>query len=474
MAGRIETIIRGVAEKGAMAVAEFNRGRMADSENPYLEGENSPLPAELHFTDLEVVGRIPPELDGTYARNGPNPLKPEHGASYHWFLGDAMVHGVRLQGGKAHWYRNRWVRSTRVSEALGEPLAPGPRSGRSDTANTNVFSVGGRRFAIVEAGAYPVELGPELETVAHNPFDGTLKGPFSAHPHRDPETGLHHAICYEGGPDGAISHVVLGPDAKVHREEPIPLKEGPSIHDCAITERNILVFDLPVVFSMERAMKGHRFPYGWNPAHGSRVGVLGLDAPGDSIRWTAVAPCYVFHPANAHEEADGRITADVVAHDSMFADSTMGPDSAAVRLERWTIDPAAGTVDRRVVDEAPQEFPRIDERLTGRKHRYVWTAATFTEQKLMEMSGHLYRHDMETGAREARDFGPGWSVGEFVHVPYGPGELDGWLMGLVNHHVANESALVILDANDFLGAEVGRVRIPTRIPPGFHGNWLPA
>lgn len=474
MASRIETLIRGAVMKGAMAVADFNRGRMEDADNPYLGGVHTPLPAELHFTDLEVTGRLPYELNGTYARNGPNPLKPEHGASYHWFLGDAMVHGVRLEGGKALWYRNRWVRSTKVSEGLGEPPAPGPRHPRADTANTNIFEVGGRTFAIVEAGAHPVELGAELETIAHNPFDGTLSGPFTAHPHRDPETALHHAICYEAGPDGAVFHVVLGPDAKVLREERIGVADGPSIHDCAITRNNILVFDLPVTFSVERAIKGYRFPYGWNPAHGARVGVLGLNAPGDSVRWANVEPCYVFHPCNAYEAGDGTIIVDVVAHGSMFAESAMGPDSPDMRFERWTVNADAGTVDRKVIDPTAQEFPRLDERLTGRPYRYAWTAQADVGLNLVDSASSLIRHDLELGTRDVRDFGPGWTVGEFVHVPYGPGELDGWLMGLVSHHEANESALVILDAQDFLGAEVARVHIPTRIPPGFHGNWLPA
>ena len=40
-----------------------------------------------------------------------------------------------------------------------------------------------------EAGGKPVELGYELNTIAHNPFDDTLHGTFSAHPHRDECTG---------------------------------------------------------------------------------------------------------------------------------------------------------------------------------------------------------------------------------------------------------------------------------------------
>jgi len=36
-----------------------------------------------------------------------------------------MVHGVRLSNGRAQWYRNRWVRSAAVIDALGEDVAGG-------------------------------------------------------------------------------------------------------------------------------------------------------------------------------------------------------------------------------------------------------------------------------------------------------------------------------------------------------------
>ena len=38
----------------------------------------------------------------------------------------------------------------------------------------------------------------------------------------------------------------------------------------------------------------------------------------------------------------------------------------------------------------------------------------------------------------------------------------------------NSSDLVILDAADFGGEPVARIRLPRRVPYGFHGNWIPA
>ena len=55
-----------------------------------------------------------------YLRNGPNPAVAPDPQNYHWFMGDGMVHGIRLRGGKAEWDRNRWVRSERLALQWGE------------------------------------------------------------------------------------------------------------------------------------------------------------------------------------------------------------------------------------------------------------------------------------------------------------------------------------------------------------------
>ena len=105
-------------------------------------------------------------------------------------------------------------------------------------------------------------------------------GSFTAHPHLDPLTGEHHAICYEATVPDEVRHVVIAPDGKVTREVAIPVKHGPSIHDCAITARYALILDLPVTFSMKALIGGHSFPYRWNPEHQARVGLLPRDGGG--------------------------------------------------------------------------------------------------------------------------------------------------------------------------------------------------
>ena len=85
-------------------------------KHPFLTGIHEPVKHELSLTDLRVEGEIPASLSGCYARIGPNPFKPDP-RGHHWFLGDGMVHGIRLNAGRAEWYHNRYVRSLALEAA---------------------------------------------------------------------------------------------------------------------------------------------------------------------------------------------------------------------------------------------------------------------------------------------------------------------------------------------------------------------
>ncbi len=75
---------------------------MEETKPFHLEGNFAPVADEVSAENLEVEGAIPPGLRGLYLRNGANPVT---GYSEHWFLGQGMLHGVRLEEGKAAWYR---------------------------------------------------------------------------------------------------------------------------------------------------------------------------------------------------------------------------------------------------------------------------------------------------------------------------------------------------------------------------------
>jgi carotenoid cleavage dioxygenase-like enzyme len=474
MPNPVQSAVRAAIEGVVEFIAAYNRKRLPKTNSPYVVGINAPMRSELTLQDLALTGSIPAGLNGRYLKIGANPVSP-NAAGQHWFLGDGMVHGIAIRDGKALWYRNRWIRSRPAAAALGTEAAAGPRRGRSDTVNTNVVDIGDRAFAVVEAGSFPVELSENLEQQCYSPLDGTLNGAFTGHPHRDPRTGEHHAIAYDGNVLDAVRHVVVSANGKVIRDVPIAVKHGPCIHDSAFTARFAIVLDLPVTFSMRAVLGGHVFPYRWNPAHRARVGLLPRQGDGAAIIWCDVEACFVFHVANAFDCEDGQVVLDVIAYPTMFASGGSSVDALG-RLERWTVNPSTHRVSRRVIDITPQEMPRIDERRFGQSYRYVYTVSAPPDgDPQLAGATRLYKHDIETGTRRVHEFGEDHRPGEFVFVPAGAAaeEDEGWLIGLVVNTADDTTDFTILDARAFEAPPLAAIRLPHRIPPGFHGNWFP-
>jgi carotenoid cleavage dioxygenase len=157
----------------------------------HLAGHLAPVPDEISATDLPVEGAIPPELTGRYLRNGPNPLPGE--TSAHWFTGHGMLHGVRLRGGRAEWYRNRWVRTKALD---GQPMITDRGIDLTvGVANTHVVAHAGRIMALVES-SLPHLVTPDLDTLGTCDFDGRLTTAMTAHPKTDPVTGELHFFGY--------------------------------------------------------------------------------------------------------------------------------------------------------------------------------------------------------------------------------------------------------------------------------------
>ena len=440
--------------------------------NRYLVGNYAPVEQEVTAFDLPVVGELPAELAGRYLRNGPNPLDVVDPATHHWFTGDGMVHGVRLRDGRAEWYRNRYVGSTRVSQHRGQPDIPGPNWNDSPGGpNTNVGGFAGTTWAMVEAGGCPVELTYELETVGRNDFFGTLPGAFTAHPKVDPSTGEMHAMVYAPAQwMDHVQYVVVAPDGKVRRALDVPLGMT-MLHDMSLTERYALVYDQPCTVDLDLAFAG-RFPFRWNPDYGNRVGLLPREGAAEDITWIEVPLGYSFHPLNAYDTADGRVVVDLCVYDRMFDTELIGPfGDGLARLERWELDPVSRRATTTVIDDRPNEFPRHRGSLTARPYRYGYCASPSADPAA---GWPTLKHDLQAGTTEVFDHGPGRAAGEpvFVSRPDATAEDDGWLMTFVHDLGAGTAELVVLDAADLARGYVAQVALPQRVPFGFHGNWV--
>ena len=439
----------------------------------YLSGNYGPVSEEVTAFDLPVVGELPVELSGRYLRNGPNPIEPVDPATHHWFMGDGMVHGIRLREGAAEWYRNRYVGSTHVSAVRGTADIAGPNwNDSAHGPNTNVGGFAGRTWAMVEAGGCPVELTYELETVGRNDFDGTLPGAFTAHPKVDPDTGEMHAMVYAWGQWlDHVQYVVVAPDGKVSRTVDIPLGMT-MLHDMSLTARYAVVYDQPCTVDLDLAFAG-RFPFRWNPDYGNRVGLLPRDGGADDIVWIDLPIGYAFHPMNAYDAPDGKVVIDICNYPKMFEHDLLGPfgDGNLGRLERWELDPAARTASITVIDASANEFPRHRGSLTGKPYRYGYCAAPAMD---LTSGWPTIKHDLHTGERTVFDHGPGRAAGEPVFVgKQGRTEEDaGWLVTYVHDLGAGTAEFVVMDAEDLGRGYVAQVPLPQRIPFGFHGNWV--
>ena len=438
--------------------------------NPFLLGAFAPVADETSTDKLAVRGVLPSELNGTYVRNGPNPLRAPQAAKHHWFIGDGMVHGIHLEDGQARWYRNRYIGASGVNKALGRPLIPGrPREG-FEVVNTNVFAHAGRLWATVEAGPLPIELDADLNSLRHGLFDSDLSQGFTAHPHRDPLTGELHAICYDAVKHRELRYVRVNAEGEVDNVTPIPVRHGPMVHDCAITQTKVVVLDLPVTFSWWSMVKREPFPYVWNQRHPARVGLLPRDGDANGMRWFEVDACYVFHICNAYDLPDGTVVMDVVAHAHMFDASRVGPEvDTQPCFERWTLPAGGARVLRERRCTRAQEFPRLNEALTGLPYRYAYAVEFSVDQRTGQ---HVLKHDLASGETLAHQLGPAQRPGEFVFVSreHAQFEDDGWLMGFAHNEATQRGEFHVLDARTLASQAV--VELPVRVPMGFHGNWV--
>ena len=122
------------------------------------------------------------------------------------------------------------------------------------------------------------------------------------------------------------------------------------------------------------------------------------------------------------------------------------------------------------------EFPRVDDRLTGRHHRYVTVAGVSGRHNLVPGEhDRLIRYDMKTGDSQAYDCDD--IIGEVIFAPRegGTEELDGYYLTFASSASHDRSASAyVWDASNFPSGPLAKVAIPQRVPNGLHGNWFPA
>ena len=142
------------------------------------------------------------------------------------------------------------------------------------------------------------------------------------------------------------------------------------MHDFVTTENYAIFFVCPSVFRLENVAQG-KPPLAWEPQHGTRIGVM--NRKNLEVKWFATDAFYVFHFLNAYEEGNS-VVVDFCRMASL--DMTGDGPSGQPQAYRFALDMKEGGVKQTQIDEEVNEFPRIDDRLAGFKHRYGYFAAS--------------------------------------------------------------------------------------------------
>lgn len=436
----------------------------------WLSGNFAPV-EELEETDLDIEGSLPSSLNGLYVRNGPN---PQSGESAHWFVGDGMLHGVRLKDGKALWYRARYIQTDALGKEPGE-LPLGPPGLTDHHANTSVVHHAGRLLSLEEVGL-PYRIDPDdLGTLGPFDFNATLTTAMTAHPKIHPGTGELLFFGY-GVLDPAIHYHRVSAAGELVQSEKIPLEKAVMMHDFQATTAHVIFMDLPLVFDLDAALAGAAMPFAWKPDSGARLGAMGRDAGADEIEWFDIDPCFIFHTVNAFVDgADtGVLHLDAVRYPKMWAEGVDAIDAELGTLWRYTLTLGTGEAKAVQLDDRPIEFPQIDARKQGRAARFGYALSRPTSEGSTYFDG-LLKRDFASGETVTYQPKDPLHLGEALFVPDSDaaGEDEGWLLAYAYDPATDRSDLLVLDATDVAAGPVARVKLPRRVPHGFHGTWVP-
>jgi carotenoid cleavage dioxygenase len=243
------------------------------------------------------------------------------------------------------------------------------------------------------------------------------------------------------------------------------------IHSFAITERDVVFWELPVLFDAA-GIEVHGFPYLWDESYGARIGIMPLGGPASEIRWVEIEPNYVFHELNAFRNGD-EVVIDVCRYERMMDGERFG--AVPPQLHRWRVHTGGAALSFRdeVLEGGSQyEFPMHDRRQTGRSNQHGWFVEARTHPDTIDLGG-VAHVDHRAGTWRTWDPGHNRHCGEAFFVSGGDGEGEGWLLTVVYDHARQASNLTILDALDIEKGPVAQVLMPRRIPYGFHGVWIP-
>jgi carotenoid cleavage dioxygenase len=460
--------------------------------NPYLHGIHAPTVHETTAFALEVEGELPADLHGAYVRNGPNQVHAPTNL-YHWFDGDGMIHGVYFRDGQVD-YRSRFVRTDGfVDEAArGRGIWPGvmgpvsfdaPSHYLKDTANTDVVWHSGSLLALWYLCGTPYRLDPlTLDARGESDFGGRRSTTVSAHPKVDERTGELVWFTLDDFAPPYMTYGVTDASGQLVHSVPIDLPGARAPHDITITEHFSIVHDFPLFHDpavlKERGYRVARF----HRDLPSRFGVLPRRGGTSDVRWFEFTPGDVLHMVNAWEEGDWIVMDGCFQPDPTIRRNPAEGELASMlgylrirsHLHRWQMNLRTGETRETALDDLNVEFCLPDTLRYGEKTRYSYHQHIPEDMFTVEFRA-LVKYDHESGAARRYDYPDGWYASESPYAPSAnaSGEDDGYVVTIMTNADSCTSECWVFSARQIEDGPIARVKLPARVPTGFHAKWIP-
>jgi carotenoid cleavage dioxygenase len=253
-------------------------------------------------------------------------------------------------------------------------------------------------------------------------------------------------------------------------------------HDMAVTENYSILHDLPV-YNDPDAYRAGRHKIRFDASLPARFGVIPRYGASDSIRWFEFSSCFLYHVVNAWEEGDEVVMVACRYMPATKADGKIDEQRTArqiatlvmdARLWRYRMNLKTGETKEECLDpDHNVEFPGFDAARTGRKTE--WGYLVDHDPEILRWTGvRKYNTDSgESAGAWSDDHDSCWySEPWFAPADEQRSEDHGYVVTFVWNDRTGEQQLQVFDALDLDQGPVARVRLPQRIPPGFHACWM--
>lgn len=362
---------------------------------PLIERAFDFVPREQSYEVVEVDGRIPEFVRGTYYLNGPARFSRADVRYRHWLDGDGMVCSLRFDPEGVR-FTNRFVRSAKLSveEEAGRAVFrafgtrfPSDRLKRGlmlePPVNVSVYPYAGSLLAFGEQGM-PLELHPDtLETIGYFDFHGALNdiSPFAAHPKIDPESGelFNFGVAFSAR-EPYLNFYRFDADAALIFRKRLALPYPCSVHDFGLSRSHAVFYLSPYLLDMKSfvqdgltLMESLR----WEPERGSCLLVVARDT-GELRATLPVGSRYCLHFINCFE-LDGVLNVDLIELDRPVYDQyqdvpDLFTDVCEGRPVRFLIDVDGSELLKTIEMDyrlAP-DFPSVDPKLSAVHYDDFW------------------------------------------------------------------------------------------------------